>query len=353
MLLRKVCAEYKEVASKARLQRTALEIYSKVQDNHFKTRISQIYSCIVSTKIQLYASNPEKLTLKDIYCKQKYESLEGELGDLLEQAHKMILMIGDQQIIHVDKSGQNINEKSIIARFEDNLQQQSKDLDLQMQRDIIQIFRVRVSHLDLNIHQNIQWLGKLKSLPLSNLENTILNNIRSRNFTSLRNFLCNLSWRREPSLYLIFSNSALLNKRKCLQSILNICYKVTFRVIICFATISHSSLMKLLSACRNTKSLIFQNCKISILKVPNFGHSLDGSTIKRLELRNCRINGLIRTREPLKGFSKLVEGLSKSQDFREALKVFACAYSFNSDDEKEVSKILREHGFDQTEVLWK
>ncbi|CAI2367100.1 unnamed protein product [Moneuplotes crassus] len=122
MLLHKVCAEYKELASKMKLQRTILEIYSKVQDSNFKTRIFQIYNCMVSTKIQLYASNPEELGIKDIYCKQKYESVKGGLCDLLELAHKMIQMTGDQQIIHVYDSGQNKNEKSIIARFEENLQ---------------------------------------------------------------------------------------------------------------------------------------------------------------------------------------------------------------------------------------
>ncbi|CAI2367099.1 unnamed protein product [Moneuplotes crassus] len=208
-------------------------------------------------------------------------------------------------------------------------------------------------------------LRSLKNLQqLLAIKRIILNNLRFENFTLLENFLCNLSWRKVSSLSLKFNNSLLLNKRKCFQSILNACYKVTFKVAICRITISQSSFMKLFSACRNTEKLIFLSCNISIPKVPDFGHSLDGSIgsghcgydcdcltpsmIKRLKLGDCRINWLKIKGEYLDVLSKLVEGLSKSQDFRETLEEFGGCYSFN--DQQKTMKIFRAYGFKLTHV---
>ncbi|CAI2369540.1 unnamed protein product [Moneuplotes crassus] len=104
MLVLKVRTKYEKLTSKATCHRTALKIYSKVQNNNLKARIFQIYNCVVSLKTQLDASNPEKLGIKDKSCNKKYKSLKKELEDLLEEACKIIQMAETQQIIYIDSS---------------------------------------------------------------------------------------------------------------------------------------------------------------------------------------------------------------------------------------------------------
>ncbi|CAI2369643.1 unnamed protein product [Moneuplotes crassus] len=132
MLILKVRVEHESICEKVSYQRAALEKYSKVQNSHFKTRIFQIYSCVISLKIQLYNSNPEKIGIKDIACKQEYDRLEGELEDLLKQAHKMTKVNGHHQIIKVDDSDQNNDGQCVKLALEKSIQQQSEDIDDQV-----------------------------------------------------------------------------------------------------------------------------------------------------------------------------------------------------------------------------
>ncbi|CAI2368797.1 unnamed protein product [Moneuplotes crassus] len=243
--------------------------------------------------------------------------------------------------LDIDNSAQNKDVRSAKIRVEENLKQQSENIDSQVFFSLREKYYGRSFYrysdfeltLDLSRYHNAQLMESVTFLSLH------IYDIRTEHLPSLRKFLCNSSWRRVQELNLSFHSSVCFNKSKCLKSVLNASYKVKSKVWIRNTTISQSSLMKLLSACRNTKELIFQNCEIFITKVPNFGHSLDGSIIESLRLKDCRINGSARTKTSTNGLSKLVEGLSKSLDFREASKEFKCLI-----DEREFSQILREHG---------
>ncbi|CAI2368912.1 unnamed protein product [Moneuplotes crassus] len=354
--MRRMQAEYEKLRSQAARQRTALEMYSKAQNNNFKTRISQIYREAVSLKIQLYALSPEESGIKDTYnmCKQKYDNLEGELRDLLKQANKMVQAAEEQKATIVESSDQNNDEKSTIARFEESLQQQSDDIDSQVYFSLLEklckeAFKTHYKCylcLDLSLRENAKFLKSMKSLPYPDVERITVRNVNSKNLPTLKTCLLNSSLRRLERLDLHFSNDKCLNKSKYLRDILNVSYKVNSKVYFYHTKMRRSSLMKLLSACRNKEELLFSYCYISMLKVPNFGHSLDGSKIKTLRLENSTINGSPITRENMNGFTKLVEGLSKSQDFRETFKHFKGLPLFNGC--KEVKEILIEHGFHQT-----
>ncbi|CAI2369129.1 unnamed protein product [Moneuplotes crassus] len=339
------------------MSETTLEIYLKAKNIHFKTRISQIYNCAVSSKIQLDASDPEKLGIKDIGCKKKHESLKGEFEDLLEQAQKIIKITDDQKTIHADHSDKDKDKQRVIGTIEENIHQESKDIDSQVYFSLLErlcrgIFKQNSTvHLDLDLSDKkyVTFLKSMRPLPFPYLKRITVTNVSPKNLPAFRNLIQSLSWGTVQALNLKLFNDELINQRKFLHSVLNVCSKVNSEVSFEYTVISPTSLMKLLSVCRNTGELYFSNCNIYIPKVPDFRYSLDGSTISKLAFVACRINGWKMTRTSLDDFSRLLEGLPKSLDFRETLKEFDGRSSFVS--WKMVERILREHGFDKTNVV--
>ncbi|CAI2368289.1 unnamed protein product [Moneuplotes crassus] len=124
---------YKKLRHKAEAHRTTLELYSKVQNNIFCTRVFQIYNCLVSLKVQLDSNDPEKLEIKYTFqnsdeeiksnfehenqhncqfnnqicnkvCKEEYDRLGKELGELLEKSKQMIQKKKELQIRQTENS---------------------------------------------------------------------------------------------------------------------------------------------------------------------------------------------------------------------------------------------------------
>ncbi|CAI2368416.1 unnamed protein product [Moneuplotes crassus] len=238
-------------------------------------------------------------------------------------------------------------------RYEENIHQESEDIDRQvlssiefktLHRNLIKRGCFALS-LDFNFDQHFKMLKSLDSLVLPSLRALEIENLNPRKPPALKRFLKNSFPRRVEELTLWSLRTSTINMDKYLKEILHASYKVQSKIAICCIDISQKALVRLFSACRNKEQVIFKECYFYVEKVPDFGHSLDGSTISSISFLSCRIYGQQGIR--LSGFSNLVKGLSKSQDFKKSLKTILVSQSV---PRRPYCNILSEFGFDKTSV---
>ncbi|CAI2367784.1 unnamed protein product [Moneuplotes crassus] len=335
-----------------------------------------VVSNIASHKSELEKSDPKKLRNKNTFssaeksnkineishykpnfsainpyinCKKQYDHLEKELEHSLKQAQELLGKPEEQKSILVDESA---NREDRI-RYEENIHQESEDIDRQVLSSIEFKTLLRnqirlcnfVLRLDFNFDKHFKVLKSLDSLVLPNLRELKIENLNRRKPPALKRFLKNSFPRRVENLFLSFFRANSINMDKYLREILHASYKVQSIIVICCIDISLRALVRLFSACRNKEQVIFVECYIDVEKVPDFGHSLDGSTISSISFLSCKIYGQQGIR--LSGFSNLVEGFSKSQDFKKSLKTILVSQSVLR---RPYCNILSEFGFDKTSV---
>ncbi|CAI2359192.1 unnamed protein product [Moneuplotes crassus] len=112
---------------------------------------------------------------------------------------------------------------------------------------------------------------------------------------------------------------------------------------------SQDDLMALLPSIKHLTWLSLKNGKLSVPSVPDFGYILDGSKLTGLSLSYLNKNFFANQGRDSSEFENLIEGLSKSGDFKsnlETILVHQCGRS-----KKEIQDILSRHGFEKVYVV--
>ncbi|CAI2365455.1 unnamed protein product [Moneuplotes crassus] len=163
-------------------------------------------------------------------------------------------------------------------------------------------------------------LKALRILPLCDLLHINIINITKRNFPALKTFLMNSFPRKVRGLEIF--NTQRSNKiiERYRREISNASHKVTSYLGLCELKISRPSLMRLFSENKNKRSLKFTSCILNAEEIPDFTRSLDRSTISKLEFNKCSIIGPSMTGKGFDGIESLIQGFSKSTDFKDSLK---------------------------------
>ncbi|CAI2365220.1 unnamed protein product [Moneuplotes crassus] len=354
-----VRAEYKRIREKVSSHKTALKIYTKHNNWNFKKRIFQIYDSLVSLETRLDAVDPDKLGIEDsnTNCIKQYNRLDDKLGFLIGYTHEILLKAGQQNMIDLDSSGKsNKDKQKAKICLEKNIHQQSKEIDvgvlLSLEDKILpqrfKIFSVEFPSLDLKNDEHIKLLKNLKSLAIPNLNRLCVINISSQTLPALTSLFETSFLKRFGVLSLRFAKEIPANANRLFKNVLDTSYQVKSCVCIQGLTIKQSLLMKILSSCKDKSRIILRKCKISVEKVPDFGQSMNDSIIRVIEFPFCKITGTSGEPDSMEGFSNLIEGLSESQDFRDA---FKGVKGFDSYDQKKARKILKQHRFGHIKVM--
>ncbi|CAI2386036.1 unnamed protein product [Moneuplotes crassus] len=105
-----------------------------------------------------------------------------------------------------------------------------------------------------------------------------------------------------------------------MEELINISGKVEDELFLCNFSMSQEQLETLISINKNKIKLGFIKCKLKIASVPDFGDSLEGSTLKLLNLAGCGHEDLSDWEDNDTHFENLVKGLAQSEDMKKNLK---------------------------------
>ncbi|CAI2366331.1 unnamed protein product [Moneuplotes crassus] len=133
-----------------------------------------------------------------------------------------------------------------------------------------------------------------------------------------------------------------------LEELVEVSKRVTGVLYIYNFEVSQDQLVALFSANRHTEYFGFPECKLSLSSVPDFGGTLAGSTMQRLDLEGCGGSSYGDWGNNESHFENLIAGLSKEEDFRKNLKeigMIKCGMEKNV-----VEKILADHDFGHVEI---
>ncbi|CAI2375947.1 unnamed protein product [Moneuplotes crassus] len=302
--------------------------------------------------------------------KQESKGSEGQNSIIHERSSKILVQpkaaegpshcLNQIALSMTDKkicSGLPLNSLSAYCEakriVEQKILQQSDERDLRVvtrlyEKTMDSKWEIDIAY-DLMINNNRQSSRKLlKSLKSLTIDTIKVINASPKNKRILKNFLQNSFPRRVKDFTLLNQNKDSLLNEKYLRGVSNISHQITTNVTFTNFKISQSSLMRILSACRDKEEILFYSCHISVEKVPEFGHSLDGSTIKTMNFCNSQIVAFFKQEMDFCSLLNLIKGLSKSEDFRKSLS--RILFSENIDKDK-LEKILQELGFSKTYVI--
>ncbi|CAI2367274.1 unnamed protein product [Moneuplotes crassus] len=188
---------------------------------------------------------------------------------------------------------------------------------------------------------------RIHPIAASKLIKIVFSCFQNRDKNILNFILC--CFPRKVNYLRMYGSSELPKSKNYFPELIKNSCKVQDKVNFSDFIINFRQLQKIVSAFRHVKSLNIISSIISVPKVPDFTHALDNTRISELIFDSCGVVNRSNWANNPQEFTNLIEGLSKSQDLKQALHYF----SIKNCNLKETPtrKILNTHNFLNTTLI--
>ncbi|CAI2374434.1 unnamed protein product [Moneuplotes crassus] len=199
--------------------------------------------------------------------------------------------------------------------------------------------------VNLSCHEAKLFMRSMKSLVLPELKSIRVENW-GRDKRSVEEGFWGKSFPRKCCSFILTTNS-LCKIDRSMKQILAVSWKVSVKLYLYQFRIKQKHFMKILVAARNMLELCIHYCVVEMESSPNFGKALNGSNIRLLMLWESRIIGPKGIEDSLDGFENLIDGLSKSEDFKRKLEYL---YVSSQSSKKHLDRILKSYGLGKVKL---
>ncbi|CAI2387051.1 unnamed protein product [Moneuplotes crassus] len=186
-------------------------------------------------------------------------------------------------------------------------------------------FKESLKGKDMEILLYLNYLNKEELRFLENLKKKIpdlkclkIANCEYEDLKTVNSFLKSYFPDKVGSFY-FNDESSLSPIEECMEELIKISSKVSEDLFLYNFSMSQEQLETLISLNKNKRKLGFIRCKIKIFSVPDFGDSLEGSTLELLDLTGCGHENLSDWEDNDTHFENLVKGLAQSEDMKKNL----------------------------------
>ncbi|CAI2385946.1 unnamed protein product [Moneuplotes crassus] len=328
-----------------------LDLYTRDSSLVFKARAWQINNELVSLQEQLENAKSEGISLIDtnenvslseisknklsLSYKEQSSNLKKQIEELCKQIQSLLHGVehhkahtqNEARISRLIKSplidgGHCVHHEEARVDREQKILEESDQIDYKIcynaWHNIVpnggKQFSHRLFTLDLDIYEERLWLKSLKTMTLPYIPKLEIINGSSQHSRLMKHFLRNCFSRKVDRLYCEYAGTFSGPKEDFFEEILNVGHKITKSLSLTSCIVSQTSMVKILSVLRNLQQIEFNCAKICIDDIPQFGHSLDGSSLKILKFKGTFSSGHV-----YQSFRLLIDGLSECQDFKRNL----------------------------------